>query len=241
MAVSRKVPLMVICLLLISGSTSQPKRYQMPGANRTGALRPRAIPSKALELPPDAYYDTEDDITTIPPKTVSANRGTLKRCDYNPCEIDQPPCAEVAATNHCLCPGFTSHLEAPQVPFLKTVSWNGSDVVLRWCAPYSLVKAYRVTVGGTERQRFGMHRRSGGVGLIENVSEVCVVALNDAGDSEASCMMYQPRDHSLPLKAGLIGGALGLLLLFLLAVLLWRRRQQRRLQTGISLTNTIDT
>ncbi|XP_061659696.1 leucine-rich repeat neuronal protein 4 isoform X2 [Syngnathoides biaculeatus] len=236
MAPSRNVPLMAICLLLISGSICQPTTYQ------TGTLRSRSIPSEALELPSDDYYDeTEDNPTTFPPETVSVNRGTLKRCDYNPCEEDQPPCAELRATNHCLCPGFTSHLEAPQAPFLKTVAWNGSDVILRWCAPYSFVKAYKVTVGGTERQRFGMDRRSGGLGPIENVSEVCVVSLNDAGDSEASCMMYQPRDHSLSLKAGLIGGALGLLLLLLLPVLLWRRRQRGKQQTAITMTDTIDT
>ncbi|XP_077361160.1 LRRN4 C-terminal-like protein [Festucalex cinctus] len=234
MAASRPVPMMVICLLLLSASTSQPTTKREPGANRTRPLRPRAFPSETLVLPPDDYYDTENEVTTVLPKIISVNRGTLKRCDYNPCEEDQPACIELAAANNCLCPGSTSKLDAPQPPFLKTVTWNGSDVVLHWCAPYSFVKAYKVTVGGTERQTFGRNRRSGGVGPIENISKVCLVALNDAGDSEGSCLMYQPEDRGVSLRAGLIGGALGLLLLLLLAALFWRRRRQRKLQHSIA-------
>ncbi|XP_057677244.1 leucine-rich repeat neuronal protein 4 [Corythoichthys intestinalis] len=230
MAANRNVLMMVICLLLLTGSISQATTNRGPGTNRTGALRPRV--SHGLEIPPDEYYDTEDDVTTIASKTVFSNVATLKRCDYNPCKENEPPCAELSATNNCLCPGSTSHLEAPRPPFLKTVTLSGSEVVLQWCAPHSFVKAYKVTVGGTERQTFESERRSGGVGPIENVSEVCLVATNDVGDSEGSCMMYRPGDSSLPIKAALIGGALSLLLLLLLAILLWRRRRQRRVQTN---------
>ncbi|XP_019728850.1 leucine-rich repeat neuronal protein 4 [Hippocampus comes] len=233
MAATRHVPLMVICLLLFSGSTSQPTTKRAPGVNRT---RPEAI-----VLPSDDYYDNEDEVATVPTKTISSNGGTSKRCDYNPCEEDQPTCFELSVINDCLCPGSTSHLVAPQPPVLKTVTWNGSDVVLRWCAPHSFVKGYRVTVGGSERQRFGKERRSGGAGLVESVSEVCVAALNDAGESEGSCMMYRPKERSVALKAGLIGGALGLLLLVLLAVLLWRRRQQRKRQNGIPMGGAAQT
>ncbi|XP_051903419.1 leucine-rich repeat neuronal protein 4 [Hippocampus zosterae] len=225
MAAGRRVPLMVICLLLFSGSTSQPTTKQETGADRT---RP-----EALALPSDDYHDNEDEVETVPTKTVPSNGGTSKRCEYNPCEEDQPTCFELSVINACLCPGSTSHLVAPEAPFLKTLTWNGSDVVLRWCAPHSFVKGYRVTVGGSERRRFGKERRGGGVGPVENVSEVCVLALNDAGESEGSCMMYRPDERSVALKAGLIGGTLGLLLLVSLAVLLWRRRQQRKRQNGI--------
>ncbi|KAM9781763.1 LRRN4 C-terminal-like protein [Syngnathus typhle] len=237
MAASRHVPLMVICLLLFSGSTTQPTTKQKPEVNRTRPLGP----SEALEIPPDEYYDTEQDVTTVAAAAVSTDRGTSKKCDYNPCKEDQPDCITLKNIHHCSCPGSTSHLEAPQPPLLRTAKWNGSSVVLSWCAPSSFVKAYRVTVGGIERQMFGKDRRSGGVGLIENISEVCVVALNDAGESEASCMLYQPKDRSLFLTAGLIGGALALLLLFLLALLLWRRRQQRKHQNSITVRGTAET
>ncbi|XP_077596889.1 leucine-rich repeat neuronal protein 4 [Stigmatopora nigra] len=232
MAATRNALTTVICLLLFAGSISQPTTNQWPRTNWTDVLRPRA--SEDLEIPPDAYYEQEDDITTVSSKTVLTNDGMSKKCDYNPCEENQPPCGELAATNKCLCPGSTSDLEAPRPPFLKTATWSGSEVVLRWCSPYSFVKAYKVTVGGKERQIFGSDRRNGGVGPIETVSEVCLVATNDAGDSEGSCMMYKPGDGNLPIKAGLIGGALGLLLLLLLAILLWRRRRQRRVQNNSS-------
>nr|XP_049599746.1 leucine-rich repeat neuronal protein 4 [Syngnathus scovelli] len=237
MAASRHVPLMVICLLLFSGSTPQPTTKQKPEVNRTRPLRP----SEPLEFPPDEYYDIEQDVTTVAAAAGSTDRGTLKKCDYNPCKEDQPDCSELKIINHCWCPGLSSQFEAPQPPFLRTAKWNGSSVVLSWCAPSSFVKAYRVTVGGIERQMFGKDRRSGGVGLIENISEVCVVALNDTGESEASCIMYQPKDQSLSLKIGLIGGALALLLLLLLALLLWRRRQQRKHQNSISVRGTAAT
>ncbi|XP_077448647.1 leucine-rich repeat neuronal protein 4 [Stigmatopora argus] len=234
MAATRNVLTTVVCLLLFAGSTSQPTTNQGPRTHWTGVLRPRTFSSEGLEIPPDDYYETEDDVTTVSSKKVFTKFGTLKKCDYNPCEEDEPPCDELAATNKCSCPGSTSHLEAPRPPFLKTATWSGSDVVLRWCGPYSFVKAYKVTVGGTERRIFGSDRRGGGVGPIENVSEVCLVATNDAGDSEGSCMIFRPGDGNLLIKAGLIGGALGFLLLLLLAVLLWRRRRQRRVQNNSS-------
>ncbi|XP_061818317.1 leucine-rich repeat neuronal protein 4 [Nerophis lumbriciformis] len=232
MAANRNFPLTIIFLALIKSSITQ------PGSNPAGPL----IPAKDEELPPDDYYDIEDEPSTVPPKIVSPRGGiAVQRCDYNPCTENQPPCSELSAANHCLCPGFTSHLVAPEAPYLKSVAWNGSDVVVRWCAPLSYVTAYSVTVGGKERQRFGRERRRGGVGPVENFSEVCVVALNNAGDSEASCVMYQPKDHSLPLKAGLIGGALGLLMLLLVVVLLWRRRRQRKLRRNITASHTAGT
>ncbi|XP_068600436.1 leucine-rich repeat neuronal protein 4, partial [Brachionichthys hirsutus] len=165
---------------------------------------------------------------------------TLQQCDYNPCLETQTPCAKLAAATNCLCPGFTLHNEAPEAPKLKSASWNGSEVVISWCAPYSYVTSYIATAGGKERQKFGRDRRSGGVGHVGHASEVCVVAANDFGESKGSCLTYQPRDNSLPLKAGLIGGALGVLLLLSLVVLLWRRKGQRKRQESIAMHNAAE-
>lgn len=184
------------------------------------------------------YSQYEDTVTTVKPKAVPTHGGTLRQCDYDRCLEGQIPCSMLAASNGCLCPGFTQHTEIPDTPSLKSVSWNGSDVVVQWCEPYSYVTTYIVTVRGQERQRFGKDRRSGGLGNIDNVSMVCVVAANDAGESGSSCKMYQVEDSSLPLKAGLIGGALGLLLLLLLAVLLWRHKRQRKQEASISRLDT---
>lgn len=217
------LPLTIVCLVFIRGLSFLPTT---PG--RTRAHFPTL----------EDYSQYEDDVTTVLPRTPAPDGGPLKPCDYKPCLENQVPCSQLAASTKCLCPGFTLHTEVPDAPDLRTVSWNGSEVVVRWCAPNSYVTAYHVTIGGEERRKFGRDQRSGGVGTIEDVSKVCLVAVNDAGKSQASCKMYQYRDSSLSLKAGLIGGALGLLLLILLLVLLWRHKRQRKQQASITMHNT---
>ncbi|KAG8008154.1 LRRN4 C-terminal-like protein [Nibea albiflora] len=183
-------------------------------------------------------YNPEDTVPTSSPKTQHPLSG--KQCDYSPCREGQVACNKLAASTGCLCPGFTLQNTAPEAPSLKSVSWNGSDVVAVWCAPHSYVTGYfltvRQTLTGKERLlTLGHDDRSKVLGNMDHVSEVCVVAVNGAGDSPASCLTFEPGDSSLPLKAGLIGGALGLLMLVLLAVLLWRHKRQRKQQSGISM------
>ncbi|KAM9846965.1 LRRN4 C-terminal-like protein [Aulostomus maculatus] len=237
MAASRDLPfpLMITCLLLIGGLP--PTSSRATGTDTVRLLRPRGFTPDTQVLPSDDYYDSEDPVTTVPPKK---SNGPSKRCNYDPCLDNEPSCQQLGVFTGCLCPGSTLSLDAPEPPHLKTVSWNGSEVVIHWCAPYSYVKAYIVTVGGKEWQRFSSKRRRGGVGDIEPITEVCVIAVNNAGASDGSCMMYQPRDNNLPLTAGLIGGALGLLLLLSLAVLLWRHKRQRKLEASISMRDTAE-
>lgn len=232
MAASRALPfsLVIVCLVLIRGYSPLPMNPMRP-------LRPLGFETEALLLSSDDYTVLEDTVTPILDNTVPPVEGTFKRCDYDPCRENQMSCADLISSTGCSCPGFTLHNEPPLAPTLTSVSWNGSEVVIRWCAPYSYVTEYVVTIGGQEKKKFGKDQRSGGVGDIDHISEVCVHALNDAGHSQ-SCKMYQPRDNSLPLKAGLIGGALGLLLLVLLAVLLWRHKRQRKQQASISMHET---
>ncbi len=232
------VPLVIVCLVLIRGCSPLPSASRVAGTNPTTPLGPRGL---STVLPPDYYDDDDGAVTPELPKLVPPVGETPDRCDYNPCLEGQTPCTDLAASTGCLCPGFTLYDVAPDAPNLKSVSWNGSEVVLQWCAPYSYITAFIVTVGGQERQKFGKNQRSGGVGDIDHISNVCVVAVNDAGESDESCMMYQPRDNSLPLKAGLIGGALGFLLLLLLAVLLWRHKRQRKQGASISMQDTAET
>lgn len=231
-------PLGIICLLFIRGYCPLPMSSE--GMHPMGIHGPYAHSDKD-SLVNDEDYSQYDDTTTRSSKTLIPSRGTLKQCDYDPCLEGQISCFELAASSNCLCPGFTLNNMPPEAPKLSSVSWNGSEVVLQWCTPYSFVTAYVVTVGGQERQKFEEDRRSGGVGEVGNIAEVCVVAVNDAGASEGSCMMYHPRDNSLPLTAGLIGGALGFLLLLLLAVLLWRHKRQRKQEATISMHNTAET
>ncbi|XP_059207082.1 LRRN4 C-terminal-like protein [Centropristis striata] len=219
----RAIPMMIVCLVLIRGSQS------------AGKIPMRHL-TEALVLNTGDY----DDYTATVPSVVTTHRGTKERCDYDPCRENQVPCANLSLSTHCLCPGSTLHNQVPDAPQLKSVSWNGTEVVVQWCAPYSHVTRYVVTVGGEERRTFREDQRSGGVGEVEHITEVCVFAVNDAGDKE-SCLMYQPRASSLPLTAGLIGGALGFLLLLLLAVLLCRHRRQRKQEASISMHNAVET
>ncbi|TKS83948.1 LRRN4 C-terminal-like protein [Collichthys lucidus] len=216
-----RVPALMLCLLLIRPSSS----------------------SSSSEVDPD--YNPDYTPPSSPPKTHHPFSG--KRCDYSPCREGQVACPVLADSTGCLCPGFTLQDAAPEAPSLTSVSWNGSDVVASWCAPNSYVTGYTVTVrqtltGKEERLTLGQDKRSGVLGHVDHVSEVCVVAVNDAGQSPetASCLPYEPRDSSLPLKAGLIGGALGLLMLVLLGVLLWRHRRQRKQQSGVSMRDAED-
>ncbi|XP_069572508.1 uncharacterized protein [Brachyistius frenatus] len=231
-------PLVIVCLVFIRGYCPLPTSHAT-AMDPMKTLTPSGFSTEDLEMPPPDYYD--DTVTQEMPVGALPDGQTIQRCNYNPCFEGQAPCAVLAASTGCLCPGFTLRNVVPESPFMKSVSWNGSEVVLKWCAPYSHVTSYIVTVGGQERQRFTGRQRSGALGDIVHKAEVCVFAVNEAGDSDGSCMAYKPRDNTLPLTAGIIGGALGFLLLLLLAVLLWRHKRQRKQEASISMHNTVET
>ncbi|KAM8897365.1 leucine-rich repeat neuronal protein 4 [Spinachia spinachia] len=235
-------PLVILCLVLIRGSSALPATPRSPEKNPARSQTPRGIESDYdyHEFPAEDY---SDNITVIrlPPKSASPNGETSKRCDYDACLENQIPCANLASLSGCRCPGSTLHNEAPKPPKLKSLSFNGSDVVARWCAPHSYVTDYVVSVAGKERMMFAKGRRSGGLGRVDDAAEVCVISVNDAGASEGSCLEYRSADGGLPLKAGLIGGGLGFLLFFVLAVLLWRHKAQRKQEASISAHGTAET
>lgn len=224
------IPLTIVCLVFIRGFSFLP----------TTSERTRIL-TKTLWPTLEDYSQYEDDVSTVSPRTQTPDGGNRKLCDYKPCLENQVPCAELADSTRCLCPGFTLHSEVPDEPDLRSVSWNGSEVVVQWCAPNSYVTAYRVTIGGQERKKFGKDQRSGGVGTVDDISKVCLTAVNDTGESQASCKMYQHRENRMSLRAALIGGALGLLLLILLLVLLLRRKRQRKEQASIAMHDTAET
>ncbi|XP_020321770.1 leucine-rich repeat neuronal protein 4 [Oncorhynchus kisutch] len=231
-------PLIILTLALLNGYSSFAAPSDVSGTNHTATfpLRPHGRMYEMLALSSNDDYDLNWD-TTPPPPTPS--RGTNPQsCDYNPCRELQTPCAQLAASSGCLCPGVSGPHVAPEPPDLKRLSMEGPGVVVQWCAPLSVVTHYEVVVGTLEPLVFGEDKRSGVVGKVGQGVEVCVVAVNDAGVSERqrrSCTMYQPPgDSSLALKAGLIGGALGLLLLLSLAVLLWRYRARRKADARIT-------
>lgn len=216
-------------------SLATPSPVSEPSPNSTSPLRPRG----PGDIRPDDYYeDLYGTATTSQPSVVPHASEEPQPCDYNVCLEQQPPCDQLAASSGCLCPGVSLNREAPEAPTLDGVSKEGTEVVARWCAPYSDVNYYMVTVGGQERLEVAQDRRSVVVGQIESGVEVCVVAVNDAGGStpgEGSCLIYEDSgDSSLALKAGLISGALGFLLLLALALLIWRHRAERKAGARIS-------
>ncbi|KAM4620922.1 leucine-rich repeat neuronal protein 4 [Polymixia lowei] len=226
------LPLVIVFLALLRGCASFATPSQVHGTNPTGPLRPRMSANEGSELLSEDYdtlYD-KTSATTSPSPVFLGNQ----LCRYDVCLEMQPPCAKLAASTGCLCPGISLDNVVPEAPAVKRVSREGSEVVVWWCAPYSSVSSYKVMVAGQERQEFGEDRRHGTVGEVDHGTEVCVVAVNDAGVSKGSCITYQSTDNNVPLKAGLIGGALGFLLLFSLAVLLWRHRMRRKLAARIS-------
>ncbi|XP_030010959.1 leucine-rich repeat neuronal protein 4 [Sphaeramia orbicularis] len=235
-------PLLIISLALIRGFTLLPTTSYAAGTIPTRPERSPDSSSDSFVVDPSDYGENETTVTPFSPDEGTTHEGPLQLCDYNLCLENQRPCAELKAATGCLCPGFTPHDQIPQVPTLRSVSWSGSEVVVWWCAPTSNITGFIVTVGGQEKQRFGLERRSGGVGNVDHITEVCVIAVNEVGESESACSMYQPRDSSLPLIAGLIGGALGfLLLLLLMVILLWRHKRQRKQETSISMHDTAAT
>lgn len=216
-------------------SLATPSPASVAGPNSTSPLRPRG----PGDIPPDDYYeDLYGTATTIPPSVVARASPEPRPCDYNVCLDGQPPCAELAALSGCLCPGVSLDRVAPEAPALDGVSRQGTEVVVRWCAPYSEVVYYKVTVDGEVLAEVSQDRRIVEVGQIASGVEVCVVAVNDAGFSapgEGSCLIYEDSgDNSLALKAGLISGVLGFLLLLVLALLIWRHRAQRKAGVRIS-------
>lgn len=221
------LPLALLCLVLIRGLSALPASS---GVHPVGGP-----PSPTATV--DPFLNTEDydisqntlstDVRDTPPPTSSIR--PLERCNYDPCMENQTPCQQLKATRQCLCPGFTLADQAPLPPVLRSLAWNGSQVVVHWCAPHSHVTGYWATVGGAKRGQFGTGQRFGGLGAMDHLTEVCLSAVNEAGTSEVVCQMYHYDGHSgggLLLTLGLVGGALVLLLLPLVAILLWRRRRQ---------------
>lgn len=213
------LPLALLCLVIIRGLSALPAASGPPST---------VDPFLIVEDYSDDQYPSTTTAPTVPRSTIT---GPIQRCDYNPCAENQPPCQQLAATRRCRCPGFTLDNQAPLPPELRSLAWNGSQVVVRWCAPYSAVTGYWVTVGGAFRGEFGTGQRSVGLGAVKDKTEVCLSAMNSSGLSKAVCQMYRYDGHGrrgLMLTMVLVGGALGLLLLLLPLILLWRRRRQRK-------------
>uniref|UniRef100_A0A3B4B8D8 Uncharacterized protein n=1 Tax=Periophthalmus magnuspinnatus TaxID=409849 RepID=A0A3B4B8D8_9GOBI len=162
--------------------TSQPPEF-----GPLDAVTLLGSPTEGYVLVPEDYEDSDDATTTSVPLTP--RRGPFEKCKFNQCLENQPSCYELAASTQCLCPGYTLNNVPPEAPNLGSVTLNGADVIVEWCEPLSYVTGYVVTVGGQEKYRFSKDKRRGSIGQVDNVIQVCVSAVNDAGETlMAACV-----------------------------------------------------
>lgn len=190
--------------------------------------------SSALEGPIHVVFDVDDTTTTPPEKYTDVTRGVGKQqiCNYDLCVGQQESCQEIAAKIGCLCPGITPYSVPPLSPQVKSVTQaDAGRVTIRWCAPFSFVSQYRVTVEGKVDQPhvFEQTFRNATLTGVRIGQKVCVQAMNNAGVSlytKDSCLTYKPEKvANTPLVAGVIAGGLGfILLLTMVALIMWRRK-----------------
>uniref|UniRef100_A0A1A7WVT5 Uncharacterized protein n=1 Tax=Iconisemion striatum TaxID=60296 RepID=A0A1A7WVT5_9TELE len=179
----------------------------------------------------DDYEDYEDPISRVLPSSMKTPLLRSELCDYDPCKENQEPCNVLTAKTGCLCPGRSGGDQPPHAPRIQallpvTEGENSGNIEVRWCAPSSVVSAYRVTVEGRDGDHleFGDSSRLGLVGHLEVGTKVCVQAMNSAGQSspsEFSCMRYthsESSDHKL--LAWIIIGGVALVLLLVAAVVI---------------------
>ncbi|XP_052448558.1 leucine-rich repeat neuronal protein 4 [Carassius gibelio] len=179
--------------------------------------------------------DNYEDYTTEPqgPSTTNSE-GPNNNCKYDLCVEHQQTCQELARVTGCRCPGLSSAFTPPSPPYLlDLIQQDGKGVVVRWCAPTSIVTHYIVRVKGSGKvEKVGESKRRAVLDNVEAGAYVCVEAVNKSGVSakdEKSCAVFQPQnsDSGLALKLGIIGGVVGLILLLILALLLWRHKTRQ--------------
>ncbi|XP_066498771.1 LRRN4 C-terminal-like protein [Hoplias malabaricus] len=199
--------------------------------------RPPVTKTRILYIGDDDDYEE----TPQPSQNVGLTRLTTaqfppRECEYDPCVVPDVPCSVLSAQTKCYCPGLTGPDQPPESPMLREVKpGSAGEVEVHWCAPLSRVTHYKVMTedGEAHGSIYGEFTRNGTIKGLKAGSEVCVVAVNDAGDSiksEKSCARFEPlKTSQLVLTSGIIAGCVGFLILLSLAVvLLWRRKSCRK-------------
>lgn len=144
----------------------------------------------------DEDYDVE--VYTEPPHF------SYEACPYDRCKHLQLPCDEIQrrAGGKCLCPGISGSSVIPDSPRLKEVIPGQDGIGVSWCAPLSTVQSYRVIYGLPDGpMEMGpllnqSYRFSSITNLLPGTAyRVCVVAINDAGESQVK--PEDGEDHEL--------------------------------------------
>uniref|UniRef100_A0A8D2P8S0 Leucine rich repeat neuronal 4 n=1 Tax=Zosterops lateralis melanops TaxID=1220523 RepID=A0A8D2P8S0_ZOSLA len=125
-------------------AVSKPTSAPQTSPPQPSSPRSSAPPEPAPTMPPPHYtddYDYEEPAKETPVQTAHV------ACDYNPCRHLQKPCRELQNVSKCLCPGTLREDEIPAPPRLREVTEiTDSSAQIRWCAPYSVVHSYELTL-----------------------------------------------------------------------------------------------
>ncbi|XP_067400520.1 LRRN4 C-terminal-like protein [Emydura macquarii macquarii] len=199
------------------------------------------------------YYSYEDLSTPDTREMPGSQHPPHQLCDYHRCRHLQPACAELSRETGCLCPGVSGPDVPPESPQLGAVHVTESGASLRWCAPSSTVREYRLTyqadgdppiVGPIFNSTFRMAVLEG---LRPRTSYlVCIMAANRAGASPTDdgsrahgpCRIIRTLVPQL-LYAYVAAGLAAMLGLVVIAALTWhfglrsRRRQFHGSQDNI--------
>ncbi|NXS16661.1 LRRN4 protein, partial [Mystacornis crossleyi] len=169
----------------------------MEGAPQTSppqlnSTRSSARSEPAPTTPPPHYvddYDYEEQPKETPVQL------THVACDYNPCRHLQKPCRELQNISQCSCPGISSEDEIPDPPRLREViEITDSSAQIRWCAPYSVVHTYELTLHAQDEDRqfvmdniYPTARQYTLYNLLPFTTyHICVTASNKAGSSQTT-------------------------------------------------------
>nr|DBA17244.1 TPA: hypothetical protein GDO54_002720 [Pyxicephalus adspersus] len=165
---------------------------QSTAAQQTKVTQRKSTPERLLYItsgPEEDYYDYDEETTLSPHSPVP-----MKPCHYDRCENLSPTCEEIQrkAGGNCLCPGIDGPNIKPDSPAINKVLSGDTEVTVTWCSPSSTVQSYRVLYQGPDSQveKGPLLNASYRSYSIENLLPgtqytICVVAINNAGESSA--------------------------------------------------------
>ncbi|NWS07470.1 LRRN4 protein, partial [Motacilla alba] len=203
------------------------------GAPQTSPPRLKSTRSSAHSEPapstPSPHY-TDDYDYEEQPKEEAPGQTAQAACDYNPCRHLQKPCRELQNVSQCSCPGTSREDEIPDPPRLREViEITDSSAQIRWCAPYSVVHSYELTLRARDNEDrqivmdniYPTARQYTLYNLLPFTTyRICVTASNKAGSSQTtgqetpgnSCTSFKTKPSYKYVFAGL-SAASGLFLI----------------------------